>query len=247
MTTAMNAGSCGEVIARGWRGRATTKALLVCGIVAAGVYVVGDVLSGFLYERYSFQDQWISELTARGSSVRPLMLGVMTVYGLLTAALGVGIWRSAGRSRSLRWVGPLLIAAAGVGFFTHVVFPMSSRWMESTFSDTMHATLSIVWGVLTFGAIILAAVAYPGWFRLYSILTVVVMLGVGVASSAAIQGIEENNTPWAGTFERINAYSLAAWFVVLAVTVMRRSPGDATPESGGRRVEAQTEEPAMAR
>jgi hypothetical protein len=220
---------------------------LVAGIVGGVVYVVGDVFSGLLYEGYSFKDQWISELTASGSPVRPLMLAVMTVYGLLVAALAVGIWRSAGRSRSLRWVGPLLIAAGAVGFFTHVVFPMGSRGMEPSFSDTMHMTLSMVWGVFTFAAIILAAVAYRGWFRLSSILTMVVMLGFGAASSIAIQGIEENNTPWAGTFERINAYSLSAWFIVIAVMVMRRSRRDATPESGGRRVAAPTEELARLR
>jgi hypothetical protein len=93
--------SWGEVIAHAWRGRTATKALLVAGIAAAAVYVAGDALSGLLYEGYSFRDQWISELTARGSSVRPLMLAVMTAHGLLGAALAVGIWRSAGRSRSL--------------------------------------------------------------------------------------------------------------------------------------------------
>jgi hypothetical protein len=43
-----------------------------------------------------------------------------------------------------------------------------------------------------------------------------------MASSLAIQGIEISDTPWAGGFERINAYAYFAWLVVLAVTVMRR-------------------------
>ena len=141
-------------------GGLTTRVLLGAGIAAAGVYVVGDVLSGLLYAGYSFTNQWISELTAHGSPVRPVMIAVMTAHGLLLAALGVGTWRSAGGSRSLRWVGPLLVASAGVGFFVHVVFPMSSRWLTAGFSDTMHLRLSMVWGVLTFAAMIFAAVAY---------------------------------------------------------------------------------------
>jgi hypothetical protein len=68
------------------------KALLVAGIAAVGVYAVGDLLSGPLYEGYSFKDQVISKLTALGSPVRPLMLAVMTAHGLLVAAFGVGIW-----------------------------------------------------------------------------------------------------------------------------------------------------------
>jgi hypothetical protein len=45
--------------------------LLVAGIVAVGAYAVGDLLSGLLYEGYSFKDQWISELTAFGSPSGP--------------------------------------------------------------------------------------------------------------------------------------------------------------------------------
>ena len=52
-----------------------------------------------------------------------------------------------------------------------------------------------------------------------------------MASGIAIQGIEQNDTPWAGAFERVNAYVLMAWLVVLAVTVMRCSLNQAKPEN----------------
>jgi hypothetical protein len=51
----------------------------------------------------------------------------------------------------------------------------------------------------------------------------------------AIQGIEQDDTPWAGGFERINAYAYFAWLIVLAVTVMRREL-PATRSSGERAV-----------
>ena len=239
-----SADSCGDVMARAWRSRTATKALLVAGIAAVGVYAVGDLLSGLLYEGYSFKDQVISELTALGSPVRPLMLAAMTAYGLLVAAFGVGIWRSAGRSRSLRWVGPLLIASSIVGFFTHVVFPMSSRGMEPSFTDTMHIIGTGVWSLLILVAIVLSAVAYRGRFRRYSIATLLVLVGFGTASSIAMGGIEENLTPWAGGFERINAYAFFAWLIVLAVTVMRRSLGQVTPEKSVTEV-AQTKAPSL--
>ena len=229
--TRVNVGSRGEVIARGWRSDTVTKALLVAGMVAAGVYVVGDLLSGVVYHwdrPYSFVDQWISELTATGSPVRPLMVGVITIHDLLLIAFGVGILRAAGQSKSLRWTGLVLIAATAFGLVIHPFFPMTSRW---SFTDTpMHGTLSMVWGVVTFVAVGLSAVAYRGRFRLYAIVTDVVLVGFGMASGIAFQGIEQNNTPWAGAFERINAYALMAWLVVLAVTVMRRSLNRGTPE-----------------
>lgn len=135
MTMVTSVRSWGEALSRAWRGPAAGRVFAIAGVVAAGVYVAGDVVSGLLYPGYSFRDQWISELTARGSPVRPVMLGVMTLHGLLGAGLALGIWRSAGGSRSLRPVGPLLVTAGAVGFYTHVVFPLSSRGMRPSFSD----------------------------------------------------------------------------------------------------------------
>ncbi len=209
------------------------KPLLLAGILAAGVYVVGDLMSGLIYDGYrpySFRDQWISELTALGAPVRPLMVAVITVHDLFLIAFGIGIWRAAGRSRSLHLTGLVLIAGTVLGLVIHPVFPMSSRWLEPTFTDTMHGTLTFVWSLGIFAAMVLAVVAYRGWFRVYSIVTLVVLMGFGTASGIAIQGIEQDNTPWAGGFERINAYALMAWLVVLAVTVMRRSLNDGTLE-----------------
>jgi Protein of unknown function (DUF998) len=233
-------GSRGEAMARAWRSRTVTKALLVAGIVASGLYVVGDLLSGLVYNAsrpYSFRDQWISELTALGSPVRPLMVAVITVHDVLLIALGLGIWRAARRSRSLRWVGLGLVATTVFGLVIHPFFPMASRW---NFTDTpMHGILSVVWSLGISAVVVLAAVAYRGWFRLYSIGTVLVMMAFGIASGIAFRGVEQNDTPWAGVFERINAYALMAWLVVLVVTVISHPVEPMTVEHGA------TDEPQM--
>jgi hypothetical membrane protein len=196
----------------------TPKGLLVAAIASVTVYGLGDLASGLLYEGYSYRDQWISELSAFGSPVRPLMVTAILVHGLLLIAFGVGI-RRFGDRKSLRWVGLLLIVAGLIGLPTHTVFAMSSRWMTTGFNDRMHASLSLAFGLVVFVAVALSAVSYSGWFRLYAIATIPILVGFGAASSAAIQGIEQNFTPWAGGFERLNAYSYFAWLVVLAVTV----------------------------
>lgn len=242
----------GEVISRGWRSRTVTRVLLVAGIAAAAIYVVGDLISVLLYNGsrpYSFRDQWISELTALGSPVRPLMVTIITIHGVLGFAFALGIMRAAGEKRSLRWTGLALIAAGAVSIWIHPFFPMSSRWMEPSFTDTMHETLTFVWGPIIFAAVALSAVAHRGWFRVFSIVALVAMMGFGVASGIAIQGLGQDNTPWAGAFERVNAYVLMAWLVLLAVMAMRRSLNRATPEQGvrdGRRTRSQTREPALA-
>ena len=149
------------------------------------------------------------------------MVPVILIHGLLVLAFGVGDLRASSR-RSLSWVGGLLIAIGVVGFPNHTVWAMSSRDMKGGFYDTMHIILSAVFSVLVVAAMALSAVAHPGWFRLYAFATISVVVGFGMAASFAIQGIEQNDTPWAGGFERINAYAYFAWLMVLAVTVMRR-------------------------
>jgi hypothetical protein len=79
-----------------------------------------------------------------------------------------------------------------------------------------------VFSVLVIAAMVLSAVAYRGWFRFYALATIAVVVGFGMAASFAIRGIDQNDTPWAGGFERINAYAYFAWLIVLAVTIMRR-------------------------
>lgn len=152
------------------------------------------------------------------------MLAFICVYALLCLTLAVGIWRSAGKSWSLRLVAVGLIVTGMIGLVLHPFFPMASRGMEGdfTFTNTMHQMLTMVWALIIAITVVLAAVAYRGWFRYYSLATVVLLIAFGVAASMAIQGIDQNNTPWAGAFERINAYALNVWLVVLAVTVMRR-------------------------
>ena len=85
----------------------------------------------------------------------------------------------------------------------------------------MHIASSTIFSVIVVAMMVLSAVAYRGWFRVYALATVVVVMGFGMASAVAIQGIEEDDTPWAGAFERINAYAYFAWLVVLAVVVIR--------------------------
>lgn len=196
--------------------------LLWAGIAAVGLYVIGDLVSGLLYDGYSFRDHAISELAAFGSPVRPLMVTVILLHNLLLVAFGVGVWRSAAR-KILRWAGLSLVAIGVSGTPTHTVFAMSSRWMEAGFNDTMHVAFTAVFTLFVVVAIVLSAIAHPGWFRRFSIGMLVLLTGFGAASGVAIQGIGENETAWAGGFERINAYAYFAWVIALAVILLRRS------------------------
>lgn len=227
-------------MAGGSRSRSTTKGLLICGFAAAAVYVVGDLVLGFVYKSsrlYSFKDQWISELTARGSPVRTGMVTVITIHDLLLIAFGIGVWRAGAdaQNRSLRWAGVALSAAHAFGLLIHSFFPMTSRWLEPNPSDWMHGASTAVWGIVISVAIVLAAVAIRGWFRWFSIVSLVVIVGSSALSSVAIQGMEQNDTPWAGALERVSAYGFMVWLVVLASITLRPYRAETEPSLGSAR------------
>lgn len=196
------------------------RPLLWAGIMAAVLYAVGDLVSGLIYTGYSFRDQAISELTAYGSPVRPLMMAVMITHSTLVAAFGLGLVQATDRP-SLRWTGALLIAASIVTLPTHTVWAMSSRGMETGDNDTLHVLTTTMFSLLVGAAIASSAVAYRGWFRVLAIVTLLLLIGFGAAAASAMTGIATNHTPWAGGFERINCYAYFGWLVMLAVTVLR--------------------------
>lgn len=181
-------------------------------VAAVTLYSVGDLVSGLLYPGYSFQDQAISELTAYGSPVRPLMMPVMLVHGALLIAFGVGLFRTA-RSQGLRWTGVLLSAANLVTLPTHTVWAMSSRGMQPGINDTLHAQTTIGFGLLVGAAVALSAFAIGGWFRWFAFATLAVIISFGLAASTAMGGIAEDNTPWAGAYERVNCYAYFLWLI----------------------------------
>jgi magnesium-transporting ATPase (P-type) len=167
------------------------------------------------------------------------MVTVILIQNVLLLAFGIGLLRVA-RRRSVWWIGVLLVAEfVIVGIPTHTFWAMSSRDMATGFNDTMHITLSVVFSLLVVAMMVLSAVAYRGWFRLYSVATMAVVVGLGMTSSLAIRGIEQNDTLWAGGFERINAYAYFAWLVILAVMVIRHElgPSQTKGELGGSRSE----------
>lgn len=207
---------------RGWQVTNSFDARLMwAGLSAVGIYVIGDLFSGLLYDGYSFRDQAISELSAFRSPVRPLMLTIILAHCVLLIGFGIGIFRVANHT-SLRWVGGLIIAIGLVGFPTHTIWAMTSRGFEPGFNDTMHISMTLLFSILVATAMVVSAMTYRSWFGVVTLLMLLLLIGFGLGASLAMNGIEENDTRWAGAFERANAYVYFAWIVMLAARVMRR-------------------------
>jgi hypothetical protein len=219
---------------RAGRGRTRRAWLLRAGFAAPAVYAAGDLLSGRAYCGYRFRDQAISELSAYGSPVRTAAVAWITLHELLQLAFGAGVWLSADGNRALRWTAGCSLAANGVTAPLHPFFPMSSRGMAPGFNDTMHQALTLAFVPLVCGAVGASALACPGWFRRYALASLALIVGSGGSMGPLLRALAENRpTPGLGALERVNAYTMHAWTVVLAGVLMRRTL-DANAATSGR-------------
>jgi hypothetical protein len=199
------------------------KALLVCGVASSLLYAL--MIWGIRYEGYNPISQVPSELTAIGAPTRALWARLGWIYTVLITAFGIGVWKSAGGNRALRLVGGLILAHASLGLLWPFA-PMHQREVLAagggTPSDTLHQVLAAVTVFLMFLAIGFGATAFGKRFRLYSIVTIVVLLVFGGLTFLEASRLQMNlPTPWIGLWERINISVFLMWVVVLAAYLCR--------------------------
>src|SRR6185295_1786191 len=94
-----------------------------------------------------------------------------------------GIWLSAGERRALRFVAAFVAGIGILGLVGWPFAPMHQREVLAagggTASDTMHLVLAGISTVLFVLSIAFGATAFGRRFRLYSIGTIVLVLGFG--------------------------------------------------------------------
>ena len=81
--------------------------------------------------------------------------------------------------------------------------PMHLRGGEFTLTDTMHIALAMLTVLLMLLAIGIGAAAFGKRFRLYSIATIVILVGFGVLTGLDAPRVAANlPTPWVGVWDR---------------------------------------------
>jgi hypothetical protein len=209
------------------------KVLLVCGILSSLTYVMMNVFVPVQWEGYSLASQTVSELSAIGAPTRQLWILLAVPYTLLTAAFGLGVWLSAGRSNPLRVIGGLIITQAVIGIFWP---PMHLRGTEFTLTDTLHIVFAVTTVLIFMLEIGFGAAALGKRFRLYSIATMMVFVVFGTLTGLDGPRVAANlPTPWLGVWERINIGAFLLWVVVLALALLRAKVEDPLGGLGGRR------------
>jgi hypothetical protein len=213
------------------------KLLLICGIVSSLLY--GAMIGVIRFEDYSPISQTVSELSAIGAPTRPLWMLLGSVYDAFVVAFGLGVWMSAGGKRGLRVVGGLLVAFGMLGW----VWPFASMHQREvlaagggTLSDTLHIILGMVSVLFMLVAIGFGTTAFGKRFRLYSIVTILILLVFGALTGFDGPRIAANlPTPWVGLWERINIGVFLLWVVVLAIALLRAQKERPQDVPSGRR------------
>jgi hypothetical protein len=203
--------------------KSAPRALLACGIVAPLLYTMSDVSAGILWEGYSFRDQTISELNAIGSPTRPLTIVLGLAGYAFLIAFGAGVWRSARGNRRLRVVGGALVTLGGQALFAVPFASMHVRGVERSLTDTMHIVDGAIAVILLVTAILFGAAAFGRRYRLYSVATIVLVVGFGAwVATDGSRIVRDLPTPWVGFRERISVYSYQLWLASFAVALLRR-------------------------
>lgn len=211
----------GTAAATDQQGHSLTRLLLACGIAGAAMYPLSDIFASTRYPGFSYRDQAVSELFAIGAPTSQLVVPLFTVSSTLLFLFAFGIWRSANGQGSLRWLAGMMALNAVNALVLWNVFPMHMRGSPTGFTDMMHGLLAIDPFLLV--AVILGAVAIPGWFRVYTIASIVVTTALAVFSIQYVSAVVANEpTPWMGATERASQYATNLWYAVLAVVLLRR-------------------------
>ena len=211
------------------RSRALETVLLSCGIAYAVLYpFANDVIAAARYPGYSRMSQAVSELSAIGAPTRWFLAATAPVFAALMVAFGIGVRRADASNRRLKLAGTLLTALGAIGLLW-LPFPMTGRadMVRGTmaWNDIGHLGMTVV--TVAFFLLILgfAAAALGRRFRIYSIVTGVVVMMFGALTGRYAAALNAGHaTPYMGLFERINIAAWLIWLIVLAVALLRTEP-----------------------
>ncbi len=208
---------------------ARRRILLSCGIASSLLYVAMNIVVPTRWEGYSSASRVVSELSAIGAPSRPLWVVLGIVYAALLTAFGWGIWLSARGNRPLRVVGGLMIVYGVLNLIPWP--PMHQREVLAAGGATLTDTLHILWSMGAVLFMLLAmgfgAAAFGTPFRRYTVASMTTLVIFGALTGIDAPRLQlDLPTPLIGVWERINIGVFLLWVVVLAITLLRRSPLD---------------------
>ena len=189
------------------------------GILGPIVFLLNDIIGSIITQGYNPIINAVSELTQAGSEYICLLGSLFFISAIMLSVFGIGVvTHYMCRNSELLLLGGIFIIFLGLfSALSGTIFPMDPFNAETTFAGRMHIILTGLNIILIVLAIPMIGIGFyrtHQWksFRLYSIISVLIMLVFG-ASTAVLM---TNDIKLLGLFERITIYSYQLWIFVLA-------------------------------
>jgi hypothetical protein len=200
------------------------RTLLIFGILSSLFYTFMNVFIPGQWEEYSSFSQTVSELSAIDAPTRAIWVLLGWIYTFLFVGFGLGVVLSAGSNRSNMIAGWLLIINGVLGL---VWPPMHQREAlaagQKSLTDTLHIAFTIITVLLMLLAMAFGSVSNGKGFRIYSILSIVLLLLFGSLTGRDAPLVESNQpTPWIGVWERINIGIFYLWVILFALVILQK-------------------------
>jgi hypothetical membrane protein len=193
--------------------------LLLTGILGTAIFVFNVVLGGIITPDYSHLRHAVSELTQAGAQNLVLLSALFILSALSFLVFGVAVYRKYHHNRERVAIGGFMIALYAVqAVLLASVFPQDPIGSEATFPGIMHLVLVGISALCIMAAILLVGFGVDQsskqWrgFKLYSILSLIVMLVSGASTGILIA----NDIDLLGLVERVTQLAYLQWFVVFA-------------------------------
>jgi hypothetical protein len=189
------------------------------GFGAGIMYLVGDLVGGFITPNYNYIKNAVSELIQSGAVYRVFLSSFLFLHALMIILFSIEVLAEHPyRQSELIFIGGILLLAVGISHaLSSSIFPQDPVGAESTFPGVMHVILVGITVVSIFILMPLLGVGLDrlyGWkhFVIFTFLCLAVIVISGVSSPIVIsKGIEVM-----GLTERITGYTFYIWMFVLA-------------------------------
>ncbi len=196
------------------------KVLLICGILAAAIYILTDVIAGLVSPGYNFATTTTNQLIAHGSPTRVFVLPLNILAHLLLLACALGVWFAAGDNWGFRVMACLLAANAILSLSAGAFFPWHPDDPMTTSGNKANLALMASGVVVLLLAVIVGIFANHNWMRYFSlglIVTFVVLAAYSILRTKLAVG--EPPQTLVGVQERTMFYSELLW-LILQVAVL---------------------------
>lgn len=207
--------------------------LYYAGFGAGIIFLLGDLVGGFITPNYSYVKNAVSELIQSGAENRVFLSSFLFLHALMIILFSIGILTQHPykQSKSI-FIGGILLLAVGISHaLSSSIFPQDPVGAESTFPGVMHLILVGITILSIFIILPLLGLGFYwiyGWnkFVIFTFLCLAVIIIAGVSTPVVInKGIGVM-----GVTERITGYTFYIWMSVLAYLLIKEGSAQLLPD-----------------